>query len=497
MRTVILPALAFLALSPIGWAFQPGATTTANPPDGFADIVNRIKAARAANSSPRIAEIVRDLAVTGALAAHEVPSVLTDTERLRIDKQPAPAGAAGTTSLVGRGTVPFLLGVAIENGAVTRTTSGTSITFTTRAAGFASFLLNNSFTSGAITSSSGLGAQLLNKTTLSVTYDVSRGNSDQIFTGTRNQVSGFSAHVDLFNRRDARDPRYVRHWIKLTRSFGVADSDAATHLRAIAGADTEIANWITETTNTLAASSAEQVATITNAAMDTLVTKILPRRLAANSALRSAYDDAAGKAENFAFARRALVEKILRSPTVAVEYQLVRQTPPIGTDSTATTAAGASLTSLPDLGSLRLIASTGIGKLSNLTINAGVTTFNNTFRQDRIRDYRLGLQLDMPVLEIKDWGNVSFSLSGLFLKLRQQPLGETVKINGVVLNSIGNTGFAQAKLEVPFGSSGVRLPFAVTWASRHELLANEKNLFGANIGLTFDLDKLMASRSAK
>src|SRR5438552_1462746 len=48
----------------------------------------------------------------------------------RSDKQVgATSSASGTTTLVSKGTVPKVLAVALENGAVTRTVSGTTVTF--------------------------------------------------------------------------------------------------------------------------------------------------------------------------------------------------------------------------------------------------------------------------------------------------------------------------------------------------------------------------------
>jgi hypothetical protein len=47
----------------------------------------------------------------------------------------------------------------------------------------------------------------------------------------------------------------------------------------------------------------------------------------------------------------------------------------------------------------------GLGGMTNLTFNASLTTFDNTFRQDRIRDYRVGTAR-RPVMEIKNWARI-------------------------------------------------------------------------------------------
>jgi hypothetical protein len=323
-----------------------------------------------------------------------------------------------------------------------------------------------------------------------------------VFTGSTNQVSGYSFHFDLFNRRDPRDPRYRSDWLALTRGRGVQLASARTELAGAIDADTGMHQWVKNTQTHLTQVMSQpgvtdqQIESAVTSLVDDLIMS-MANRFQKNVNLQMLASRAADTTNEFASERIGIIQRALKSPTLAVEYLVTRQAPATAVPSTTATAtAGGPVMNLPDLGTLRLIAAVGVGNGGNLTLNASMTNFNNTFRSNRIRDYRIGAQFDAPVTDIKNWGKVSFSLSALFLNLRQQPLGEDITVNNIPINSTGKIGYAQAKIEFPFGTSGIRLPLALTYASRQELLVNEKNKFGANIGLTFDLDKLVAGKSS-
>ncbi|MNC84700.1 hypothetical protein D3C83_02600 [compost metagenome] len=78
------------------------------------------------------------------------------------------------------------------------------------------------------------------------------------------------------------------------------------------------------------------------------------------------------------------------------------------------------------------------------------------------------------------------------MRLAQPALGVPVEVNGIAVDDTGNLGFFQARLEVPVGDSGFAIPISVTFATRTELI-DESRVRG-NVGMTLDLDKLMARR---
>jgi len=488
------------------------AQTPATPADDLPRIVAEFKILRAQLKAATTDEAkaiqqglmlnaTKELAFAGlrnaALASGEVSkfrSVLTDIERSRLDKQTgAAAGSNGSTTLVERGTAPFLFGLAVESGALTRSDNGNAITFQGRPAGLIKFLDNHDFVEGAVTSKSNLWTQIFNRAAFSVTFDASRGGTDNIFTGDRNQISGWSYHIDFYNRRDSRDDRYRAQWDNLVKTAGTN----------LANAETDLANMV-ETSGTIQAWARRIAAQLRDApdnkldqtvqdAFDQLTLDILTGKIAMDSDMSTAVRKALDASNAYAIERVKFVDSILKSPTLAVEYSVNRQAPAAvaATASAGTTAVTTTLTSLPDLGTLRVIAAKGIGE-GNFTLNATVTNFNNTFRRGRIRDYRVGVQLDAPLAEISDWGKVSLSASGLFLRLVQTPLGEPVKFNDLVVDHPQSILYIQAKMEVPFSKSGLRFPFAVTYASKRELLTDKDKRIGASFGITFDMDKLLA-----
>jgi hypothetical protein len=455
----------------------------------------------AAAARATIARGVRDLGVAAARRAageSTFRSALADIEVKRLDKQPgAGPNAPGTTSLVERGTVPYLLGLAVESGAVTRTQEGTSITFRARPASLIKFLAANDYLNSTIDAQSSTWTQLVNKASLSVTFDTSRDSADNAFTGTSSQVAGYSFRYDIYNRRDPR--AYRGRWLALNTNEQAAWTNALASLGQRIQADPAFSLWVETTVNSLLVAGESGVDAEIDKAVDSLANQLTAGRL--DEEYRRAIGAYVVAWNRFAAARVAIINNALRSPTLSAEYVVIRQKPVVAGETTGTTGPNtaantlsAAGTALPDLGTLRFVASAGVFADGNLTLNASMTNFNNTFRGDRIRDYRVGLQLDAPVADLGELGKVSFSLAALYHRVQNQPLGEKVIVNGLEIDSRGNIWFGQAKIEFPFGSSGVRVPVAITYASREELLKNEKNKFGAHIGLTFDVDKLIAAK---
>lgn len=66
-------------------------------------------------------------------------------EDARTDKQVGAPAGAGSTSIVSKGAVPGILGFAVENGALTQTTSDTTITLRGNAVGWLDLLKNQEF----------------------------------------------------------------------------------------------------------------------------------------------------------------------------------------------------------------------------------------------------------------------------------------------------------------------------------------------------------------
>jgi hypothetical protein len=101
-------------------------------------------------------------------------------------------------------------------------------------------------------------------------------------------------------------------------------------------------------------------------------------------------------------------------------------------------------------------------------------------------------QVDIPLREIQNIGVPTLTFSGLFLALRQQPLGTPVQVSGVNVDLKGNIGLAQAKVSFPVKKgSGVNVPLSFTYASRTEL--NKEHDVRGNVGMTLHLDTVFAN----
>jgi len=112
------------------------------------------------------------------------------------------------------------------------------------------------------------------------------------------------------------------------------------------------------------------------------------------------------------------------------------------------------------------------------------------------RDLQFGAKIDIPfsgMANVVDKG--TFTLSGLFVDLHQMPLGINLMVNGVSVTQPGKIGLFQAKYTIPLGNgTGVQLPISITYSNRTDLI--KETSVQANIGITFDMSKLIAAKQA-
>src|SRR5438552_8966594 len=163
-------------------------------------------------------------ACVGGLGEKQFAGIL---ELRRIDKQVgASSGTAGSTNLVPSGSVPALLGLAVEYGGLTETFSGTTVTFRTTPAKLL----------GAMTKAYGSEVPPPNDSTLialqrlslSASFDTSRTSGASTSGGTQlqanyAQLSQATARVILINDRD---PLAAKNW-KEIRALSLAPPSQA------------------------------------------------------------------------------------------------------------------------------------------------------------------------------------------------------------------------------------------------------------------------------
>jgi len=419
-------------------------------------------------------------------------------ETYRLDKQiGAGSASGGSTTLVSAGSVPSLLGLAVETGALLRSASGNSITFRTNPMGLAKALVKQSYQASGPHTDLERTLRVLRRFSIAATFDTSRGPQPGTLRANYKQLSEFSTRVDLWNRRDPRHPAYLARWGQFLRS---------TPGERLANDSKKLSDLIHDTSNPDLESKADALA---EAAADKLlaaeagqeaVKKIfleyaeaLAEMIRHDERLRDAARRVLGSWRDYVREQKQIYTAVANSPIVTLEYALVRPPSPAATTGPGTgpqTPAGNP--SLPDLSSFRLIYSQKFIDTSEVTLNAALSLFNRTLPTTRgsIRDFQVGGRLDIPLPEIQRVGKGSLTFSGLFVRLRQQPLGVPFLVSGRRIDQAGNLGLFQVQYSIPVRDTGVRIPLSFAYASRTELLM-EREIRG-NFGLTFDLDKLFA-----
>jgi hypothetical protein len=405
-----------------------------------------------------------------------------------------------------------LFSFAVDNGALTRSVSGTTLTFRTSPANVIAALQKGGWWDAGTSVPSyrdGSFQSIAKRVSFFVSFDASRGDSgsgtssgstsNAVFTGDKQQLSGWGARYEIINHRDPRDPRYASDYRTLMRGSG---KDLANKINSGLAKDAAFNAMFDKFADELkqkVSASKESVDDILAdyKAMDPVFRQRMCELEGSSPSSYRIVNDVVDAETTFLVQQADVFNDIARGWTLAAEYNVTKQANTNGTLPASMQMVTTSDGSLPDLGNFNLVTSKGFSDGPEFTANASFTWFQNLptgSKVGRIRDARLTAQLDVPLKEIKQIGKPTVSISGLFLALLEQPLGEQVLVNTVPVTLTGNIGLVQGKLTIPT-KSAVSIPLSVTWASRTELI-KESDVRG-NIGITFDLDKLFAKGETK
>ncbi|MEP6818660.1 MAG: hypothetical protein ABJA18_03945 [bacterium] len=394
-----------------------------------------------------------------------------DAENDSVDTQvSSDSSSSGTTSLVTKGSVPAILGFAVENGGLTRSTNGSTITFRGNVAGLAKAAAGKGFISGYDEDSP--TTRFLRRTAFSFSFDAARGDQPGTFTGNKQQISNYSVHVDLYNKRDPRAARYREDWknflstvseafvTQIGKSFIVlADPSANTWN------DPALQSWYVLADAALRTSKPEEVERVL---MDQL--SKAPKNLSDTTITELRGFDKHFK--EWMDGRQSILDKIAKAPIVSFEYINDR---PLNEGT---------------LSKFNMIAELGFGPKLDLTFNGALTMFNKrptTPGVNRVRDFQFATELDIPFGEIGlGMGKPVLSFAGRWERL----MADATMAGLTVPNTKGDIGVGQIKLVIPIKNSGVRIPFSFSFANRTELI-REREVRG-NFGFTFDLDTIFA-----
>lgn len=415
--------------------------------------------------------------------------VLHSYEEQRIDKQVTQSGSAGgSASAASTGSVPWLFGFAADHGAVTQSVEKNDIVFRGNVANAASALKNKDY----IQSYLKLHAEnALIRNIAAVSFSVSFRTSQG--TQTQSTLDGYSLHYDIYNHRDPRDKQWDSAWALARSKMGATLPNASGALRDILESDfpTQFAAWKQNAESRIQGLPTTVSDSDLRSAIKSIADDLLAIVRDSPKVLHLIGDVVDALAQQDAM-KKEVIDRINHSPVISFEYSDVRQS---AADAPATTSGGTvtAPSNIPNLSNLNLIIGTYFVGNSQFTLNASTTLFNSLPQgatSGRVRDYRVAGQFDVPLPEITNLGKPSVTLSGLYLHLLEEPLGQQVTVNNVAVSRTGGIGFFQAQLSLPVKGSGVKIPISLTVANRTELI-KEKDVRGT-IGLTFDLDSLFS-----
>jgi hypothetical protein len=144
----------------------------------------------------------------------------------------------------------------------------------------------------------------------------------------------------------------------------------------------------------------------------------------------------------------------------------------------------------PDLSNFRFVAEKGTLGGLDFSANASLTFFNKRPvgpNVQRLRDFDFSANVDKKLDNVMGLGPATLTFAGKYQRL----ISNAVAFDGTVLPfSKGDIAAGQVKVTIPIGSSGIKMPFSLTFANRTELV-REHEVRG-NFGFTFDLDTLFA-----
>jgi len=426
-------------------------------------------------------------------------------EQSRTDKQVGTtASGSGSTDLVSLPSATQLFALGMNLGALTQTVSGSVATFRGNADG-----IIRTFAGEPVGCNGCTGTNGLKNLSFAVSFDLSREGTQQVTTnGSANSAtttapsaivlpknnkdfSSFVARYDIYNPKDTRSQAFQSAWstwfTKHQKDLEAAGKGLQDSIEKLIDPwsqdDPKFPDLRAEYTAKLNLASAENI--------ETILDEYLSKEVAMAQSDISNFDESLLNVRaayaNYSQTYDDLFKELRGKPQFSAEYTF------------------SSPVSQPDTHNLRFIfASNPFQGGTLLSANAAVTLYGGQIpagaKYGRLRDFQFSAQLDRPLGNINNYPAV-LSLAGY---VQYQPDPSVLNINAgnlvpgttitlpqdaqVLLGRSGTMGIVQAKVTLKLKNSGVKIPIAVSWANRTDLL-NATDVRG-HIGLTYDLDSL-------
>jgi hypothetical protein len=398
----------------------------------------------------------------------------------------AGSSASGSTSAVLSPLLPAIFGAAIENGAITRTVSGTTITLKANPAGLVCAAKSEA-PEAVVLREREACRTFWNRFGVTASFDTSRGEKKAELEDLKtldSQFSELAIRFEALNRRDVTLDRVRAEADVFLKKADALVKNQAALATALEGARTRVEKELDNLTDSAAfkGSTGEVRKKMVEEVVRKVVaeTKLEPTQAAEARTLWRESLDAYGR----------LQDKIAGAAVVTVDYALQR--PDLAKEELAggIVPKGARP---PDLHTGRVVYAKAPLPNLDLTANLSVSLFGEKRpgMTDYFRDLRLGVEGKFKLRTIEGYGRPTLSFAGLYAFLNQEPLGlGLIAFNEAQIKERGHIGLFQAKFEFPTAKNGMRIPLSLTVSNRTELI-KESDVRG-QIGLSFNLDSLFA-----
>jgi hypothetical protein len=439
--------------------------------------------------------------------------VLQAEAERRIDLQNgAGPQSQGSTSAVERAGISDVLGLALENGAITQSTSGSSLTLQGNLLGLSRFLAGQDVfppcgkETGCLTRvesvlNSFSGSATLNvssPSTQSASGTLAESNAAVVATMQKSasHLTGFTVKYQLYNRLNLRSKLYVDAWKTATSDAGLLKQAEAEQLALQKAFDfggllgkQAYEQWLTDSEAKIQEALGAQ-SEMPDDRMTALIAERYDVLLAL--AIEKGYDvgnlTAFLKSTRVFQAARAMALENARSKTasgVTLEYAFSRPT------------------NQPRISTLRLAYTLRPGSGGNdgaVSLNAGADLYNKPpVGTGTLRDLQAGLQIDrhfgdQTIATLAFYGQWQIEKAALTIGQGDLAPGTQIALPGpaaVLLAPAGRIWVAQAKTTFSL-KNGVRLPVGVTWSNRTELI-KAKEVRG-HVGFDFDWSSLLLGK---
>jgi hypothetical protein len=403
----------------------------------------------------------------------------------------AGSGASGTTSAVINPLLPAIFGVAFEDGAITRSVSGSTISLKVAPAGL--ICASRPFNAAAVARRDDEAcATFWRRIGVTASFDTSRGEKNKRLEDLQtlnNQFSALTVRAEVLNLRKATGRRFLgaferefNTWKTDATAFASIDRDTPEIVKAQAIVEerllalTKKADWKEKSPE----KRADEVrAIVKSAAAGVIVPDAQAVRVREGwlTALRS---------------MRALQNEIANAPVLTTEYAFER--PDLATEPIGDIVPEGIRP--PSLHTVRGIYAQGLTTTSlDFTVNVSASWFSDVRlgMNGSFRDIKAGFDGTFRLRDFNGFGAPAISIAALYVYLHQEPLGlGLVGFNDAEINKPGHIGVFQTKLEFPTTKNAMRIPLSFTYSNRTELI-NESDVRG-QIGISFNLDTLFVDK---